>query len=122
MVSPGGDRCGGGWSIIHTWLVSQAFESAWAKGLCAENVSNLYYNLEFFYSLHEYPPSWIWNCNESNAQAGQNDGAIVIAKSGAKDVHSIVTNSGDWLSVLVYINVAGLNISSSYIFRGVCLD
>ena len=109
------------WMKRHPQLilrVSQALDTARAKGLCAENVSSLYDNLESLYSLHQYPPSRIWNCDESGAQAGRNGGAIVIAKRGAQRVHSIVPDSREWLSVLVCVNAAGFSIPSFYIFRG----
>ena len=65
-----------------TLRVSQAMESARASRLCQENVQGLYGNLQHLYSLHQYSPDRIWNCNESGAQAGRNGGAIVIARRG----------------------------------------
>jgi hypothetical protein len=43
---------------------------------------------------------------------------MVIAKIGAKRVHSIIPNQREWLSVLVCINAAGKAIPSFYIFWG----
>ena len=43
---------------------------------------------------------------------------MVIAKTGAKRVQSIVPNQREWLSVLVCINAASQSIPSFYIFRG----
>lgn len=40
--------------------------------------------------MHEYPPSHIWNCDETGCQAGRNGGAKVIARADGKSVHSIV--------------------------------
>ena len=60
-----------------TLRVSQAMESARARGLCEDNVRNFYENLQHLYSLHQYSPNMIWNCDESGAQAGRNGGAIV---------------------------------------------
>jgi hypothetical protein len=57
-------------------------------------------------------------CDESGAHAGRNGGAVVIARRGARRVHSIVPNQREWLSVLVCINAAGSSIPSFYIFRG----
>jgi hypothetical protein len=54
----------------------------------------------------------------SGAQAGKNGGGIVIARTGACRVHSIVPDQREWLSVLVCINAAGFSIPSFYIFRG----
>ena len=116
---------GDGW--MHWWKkrhpnltlrVSQAMESARARGLCEENVRSFYENLQHLYSLHQYSPNRIWNCDESGAQAGRNGGAIVIARKGARHVHSIVPNQREWLSVLVCINASGTSIPSFYIFRG----
>jgi hypothetical protein len=101
-----------------TLRVSQALESARAKGLCEENVRSFFENLQHLYSMHEYQPDRIWNCDESGGQAGRNGGAIVIARRGARRVHSIVPNQREWLSVLVCINAAGSSIPSFYIFRG----
>ena len=43
---------------------------------------------------------------------------MVIAKTSAKRVQSIVPNQREWLSVLVCVNAAGQSIPSFYIFRG----
>ena len=80
-----------------TLRVSQALESARARGLCAENVRSLYENLQHLYSLHQYSPDRIWNCDKSGAQAGRNGSAIVIARRGVRRVHSIVPNQREWL-------------------------
>ncbi len=65
-----------------TLRVSQALESARARGLCEENVRSFYENLQHLYSLHQYSLDRIWNCDQSGAQAGRNGGAIVIARRG----------------------------------------
>jgi hypothetical protein len=49
---------------------------------------------------------------------GRNGGAMVIAKSRARCVHSIVPNQREWLSVLLCINASGKAIPTFYIFRG----
>ena len=49
---------------------AQGLETARAQALCPENVESLYNNLSELYSLHNYPPERIWNCDESGAQAG----------------------------------------------------
>src|SRR5450759_3875476 len=43
---------------------------------------------------------------------------MVIARTGAKRVQSIIPNQREWLSVLVCVNAAGHAIPSFYIFRG----
>lgn len=50
--------------------------------------------------------------------AGKSGGGMVIARTGAKRVQSIVPNQREWLSVLVCVNAAGTAIPSFYIFRG----
>ena len=42
----------------------------------------------------------------------------MIARRGARRVHSIVPNQREWLSVLVCINAVGTSIPSFYIFHG----
>ena len=42
---------------------------------------------------------------------------LVIARIGTRQVHPIVLNQQEWLSVLVCINVIGSSILSFYIFR-----
>jgi hypothetical protein len=49
---------------------SQALEATRASGLCEKNVASFYENLESLTTTHAYPPSRIWNCNESGTQAG----------------------------------------------------
>ena len=101
-----------------TLRVAQALESTRAKGLCADNAKSFYDNLEVLYNLHAYTADKIWNCDETGAQAGRNGGAIIIARKGARNVHSIVPNQREWLSTLVCINASGSAIPSFYIFRG----
>ena len=89
-----------GWKRHHLELSlrqSQALETTRTKGLCAANVTNFYDNLQTLYAAHKYPPTRIWNCDESGAQAGQNGGAIIIARIGAKHVHSLIPDQREWL-------------------------
>ena len=74
---------GGGWMrwFRHrhpelTVRAAQGLESARARALCPENVQTLYENLERLFTLHNYPPERIWNCDESGAQAGNVQGLI----------------------------------------------
>ena len=116
---------GGGW--MRWWRhrhlelilrVSQALETARARGLCAQNVESFYENLQSLLTLHEYSVDRIWNCDESGAQVGRSGGGVVIAQKGARHVHSIVPDQREWLSVLVCINADGVSIPSFYVFRG----
>ena len=49
----------------------------------------------------------------------QNGDAMVIAKRGARRVHSIVSNQKEWLSMLIVVIAAGQGIPAFYIFRGI---
>ena len=110
-----------GWKQRHPKLsvrTSQALEVARAKGLCELNVRSFYHNLEALCNMNEYTHDRIWNCDETGAQAGKNGGGVIIARTGARHVHSIVLDQREWLSVLVCINAAGSSIPSFYIFKG----
>jgi hypothetical protein len=63
---------------------SQPLEVARARGLCQSTVATLYENLESLYNTYKFPPSHIWNCDESGVQAGRSGGARVLAKVGSK--------------------------------------
>jgi hypothetical protein len=111
----------GGWRQQHPELtlhVSQALETARARGFCGDNVRSFYENLQTLYTLYKYTPDRIWNCDESGAQARKNGEGVVIVRTGARRVHSIVPNQWEWLSMLVCINAIGKTIPSFYIFRG----
>ena len=99
-----------------TLRASQALEIARARGLCEENVKSFYDNFQKLYMLHDYPPKRIWNCDEFGAQVGKNGGGLVIARTRARQVHSIVPDQREWLSVLVCINAAKSAIPLFYIF------
>ena len=47
---------------------------------------------------------------------GKSSGGMVMAKTGARCVQSIIPNQREWLSVLVCVNVTGKAIPSFYIF------
>jgi hypothetical protein len=97
--------------------MSQGLDCGRARGLCPENVSSFYENLDVMLGKG-YEASHIWNCDESGAQAGRNGGGRVLAKTGARSVHSVIPKEREWLSVLVCVNAAGFHIPSFYIFRG----
>ena len=82
-----------GWKHRHSELslrTAQTLDTARAKGLCKENVASFYNNLEKLYSMHGYSPDRVWNCDESGTQAGKNGGGLVIAKTSARRVHSLI--------------------------------
>jgi hypothetical protein len=98
--------------------LAQGLDTNCARGLCPANVNTFYNNLSELYERYKYPPSNIWNCNESGAQAGQNGGAYVLAKRGSHVVHSVIPNKQEWLTVLTCINASGQYIPNFYIFKG----
>ena len=71
---------------------SQGLEVARARALCPIIAENLYANLERLYTAYSYPPTHIWNCDESSVQAGRAGGATVLARRGSRSVHSIEPN------------------------------
>jgi hypothetical protein len=97
---------------------SQGLEMGRARGLCPTSATSLYSNLEELYSAFTYPPSHIWNCDESGVQAGRSGGATVLAKTGSKSVHSIEPDQREHLSVLSCINAEGGSIPNFYILKG----
>jgi hypothetical protein len=97
--------------------MSQGLDSGRVKGLCSSGVATFYENLELMFS-RGYEPQYIWNCDELGAQAGWNGGGRVLARTGARSIHSIIPKEWEWLSVLVCVNVASFHIPSFYIFRG----
>jgi hypothetical protein len=75
--------------LRHPELVSrksQSLEMGRARGLCPTSAATLYNNLQELYNTYNYPPSNIWNCDESGVQAGRSGGATVLAKVGSKSV------------------------------------
>ena len=88
------------------------------RALCPASVETLYSNLEYLYATYNYPPSHIWNCNESGMHTDRSEGAIGLVKRGSRSVHSIEPNQREHLSVLSYVNADGGSISNFYILKG----
>jgi hypothetical protein len=97
---------------------SQGLDISRARGMCKENVDTFYHNLEQLYAQHGYTPDHIWNSDETGAQAGKSGRGRVFAHRGAKNVHSVIPNEREWLSVLSCINAAGEKVPNFYIFKG----
>jgi hypothetical protein len=97
---------------------SQGLEIGRARGLCPSSAASLYCNLEQLYTAFTYPPSHIWNCDESGVQAGRSGGATVLAKTESRSVHSIEPDQREHLSVLSCINAEGGSIPNFYILKG----
>ena len=89
-----------------------------AKSLNPTNVAQFYANLEDLYSQNQYEAWQVWNCNESGAQANRNGEGVVFAKRGTKNVHTIVPQEREWLSVLVVVSSVGGTMPSYYVFKG----
>jgi hypothetical protein len=88
------------------------------EDLCLANVESIYTNLFKAYEVGKYPLSQIWNCDESNAQASQNGGTLVLVQTNSWTVHSIILNEHEWLLMLSCINVVGVMFPNFYIFKG----
>jgi hypothetical protein len=73
-------------------MLAQGLDNNRARGLCPINVSTFYSNLSELYEKYKYPPSNIWNCDESGAHTRQNGGAYVLTKRGSRVVHSVIPN------------------------------
>ena len=97
---------------------SQGLEVARARALCPITAQSLYANLERLYTAHSYPPTHIWNCDESSVQAGRVGGAIVLARRGSRSVHSIEPDQKEHLSVLSCVNADRRCIPNFYILKG----
>ena len=87
-----------------------------AKSLCRKNVKSFYDNLQSLYDIHLYPPTCVWNCNESGLQASHNGDAYVLSKTRSQSVHQVVLDEQEWLTILTYINAANDSIPNIYIF------
>ena len=72
--------------------------------MCKGNVDTFYHNLEQLYAQHGYMLDRIWNFDEIRTQAGKSGGGRVFAHRSAKNVHSLIPNEREWLSILSCIN------------------
>ena len=97
---------------------SQGLKIARARSLCPTTTETLYSNLEFLYISYNYPPTHIWNCDESRVQVGHSGGATVLAKIGSRSVHSIEPDQREHLSVFSCVNADGESIPNFYILKG----
>ena len=99
-----------------TLRASHTLNTIRARGLCEENVKSFYDNLQEMYTLYDYPPERTWNCDELETHASKNGGGLVIACIGVRQVHSIIPDQCEWLSILVSITATQSAIPSFYIF------
>ena len=97
--------------------MSKGLEVGRARGLCSMNVASFYHNLEKLYSEHNYGSHQIWNVDESGAQARRSGPGRVLAQKGTRSIHSIISDSKEWVTILSSINAAGETIPNYYIFK-----
>jgi hypothetical protein len=81
-------------------------------------VDTLYQNLTELYGEYQYAADHIWNSDETGAQASKSIDGRVFAHRGAKNVHSVIPNECECMSVLSCINVVGEKVPNFYIFKG----
>ena len=81
-------------------------------------VQVFYENLERLYNIHHYQPSQIWNVDEFGANVGKNGIGKAFALKRVRNVHSMIPNEREWLSVLTTINANGETLPNYYIFKG----
>ena len=98
--------------------IPQGLNMKRAKNLCPSQVQAFYENLQTLYNQEEYPPSHLWNVNESWANASRNGFGKVFAPRGTRNVHLLTPNEREWISVLTCINASGETIPNYYIFKG----
>ena len=99
--------------------IPQGLDLNRARNLCPSMVQSFYENLEDLYKQEEYQPSYIWNVDESGANASRNRMEKVFAPKEARSVHTITPNEREWISVLTSIKVSRDLIPNYYIFKGV---
>ena len=117
---------GGSWLKLfqqrHPTLVlriPQPLEVNRARNLCPSIVHTFtfYFNLEHLYKQENYQPSYIWNVDEFEANARRNGVGRVFAPGGFRNVHTIIPNEREWISILTTINAQGDTIPNFYIFK-----
>ena len=97
---------------------SQSLKFSRAKGLNAEKAASFYKHLQKLYEKYSYPPTHVWNCDKSGAQAGRTGQGRVWAQKGVHLVHKLAPNEREHITTLTCINAAGHHIPNFYIFKG----
>ncbi|MCO5551985.1 hypothetical protein L7F22_005493 [Adiantum nelumboides] len=98
--------------------VSEGLDQSRTCKFRPEIVKTLHDNLEKLYSEHNFPPTNIWNADETGFQGSRDKGMKVLARKGAKAVYGITADSREWMTVLCCVNAARHAIPSYYIFKG----
>ncbi|KAI5058629.1 hypothetical protein GOP47_0026799 [Adiantum capillus-veneris] len=83
-----------------------------------EIFKTLHKNLKALYDENKYPPSNIWNVDETGFQGSRDKGMKILAKKGTKSLYGITCDSREWMTVLCCVSVDGHAIPSYYIFKG----
>ena len=96
----------------------QGLEVARAKAMNPITCHGFYKNLLQLYNKFAYPPSNIWNVDESGCNASKSGLDRVLARKGVRSVYAQIPNEREWLSILTSINAAGHCIPHFYIFKG----
>lgn len=74
-------------------------------------------NLQEVYKTNKYTPDKIWNGDESGANGSRSGNGLIIARKGCRNVHAIVLEEREWLSVLAWINASRQHVPIFYIFQ-----
>ncbi|MCO5581457.1 hypothetical protein L7F22_035342 [Adiantum nelumboides] len=112
------------WDSFHkrhpklVFRVSKGLDQSRATRFRPEIVKSLHGNLQKLYDEHKYPPSYVWNANETGFQGSRDKGMKILAKKGAKAVYGVTCDSKEWMTVLCCVNAEGRSIPSYYIFKG----
>ena len=96
----------------------QGLEVARAKAMNPSICHGFYKNLLQLYNKFAYPPSNIWNVDESGCNASKSGLDKVLARKGVRSVYAQIPNEREWLSILTSINAVGWSIPHFYIFKG----
>ena len=91
-------------------------DTARAKGLSKEICDQFYRFLTNIYDEGRYPPSRIWNADETGLSAAQTNSSIkVIDIKGSRNISTLNTTNRQWMTILVCINAMGHSIPNLYI-------
>ena len=91
-----------------------------ARSLSKEACERFYKFLGEIYSAGGYPPSQIWNADETRLSATQKNGSMkVIGVKGSRNVMSITSSNSQWMTIMVCSNALDYSIPNLYIFTGV---
>ena len=97
---------------------SEALDVNSAKTLNIEIVTQFYQNLEELYPQHNYDSWQMWDCDEIGTQANKIGEGTIIVTRGTKNVHTIIPQDRQWISILVAINFARRTMPNYYVFKG----